>query len=95
MVYTPFPDRPLVISIVGGVSEVAMAPGTLPTMFLTGWEGTNVDSTQSNLSISFNIASGRGLRGVIPTGAGLNALVVERWRAVSIYVGGASRVFKL
>ena len=53
-------------------------------MRLTGWEGTNVDSTQSNLSISFNIASGRGLRGVIPTGAGLNALVVERRQAVSI-----------
>ena len=87
MVYTPFPDRPLVISIVGGVSEVAMAyrrSRTPPTMLLTGWEGTNVDSTQSNLSISFNIASGRGLRGVIPTGAGLNALVVERRQAVSI-----------
>ena len=80
MVYTPFPDRPLVISSKWRIAT----SGTPPTMLLTGWEGTNVDSTQSNLSISFNIASGRGLRGVIPTGAGLNALVVERRQAVSI-----------
>ena len=42
--------------------------------------------TAVNLSYNIfsNLASGWGLRGVVPTGAGLNELVVERYRALSI-----------
>ena len=64
--------------MIGKLGLWGVAYTSLPIRHCGGQSALMLTAVNLSYNIFSNLASGWGLRGVVPTGAGLNELVVER-----------------